>query len=178
MRRATLALLVCACSSVSAAACAPKPDLPHMMRVPAFALHDQNGRAVSTEQLSGKVWIANFIFTRCPDMCPLLTSRMAGVRTQLAPVRSQVQIVSFSVDPAHDTPAVLKDYAQKHDADQPDWTFLTGAIDQVKQLDRRRLQAKSLRPTGGGGQGLRHPARQSLRVGRSPTRHPRFLPQR
>jgi protein SCO1/2 len=104
------------------------------MRVPAFSLRDQNARAVAPEDLRGKVWIANFIFTRCPDVCPLLTTRMAGVRTQLAPVRSQLDIVSFSVDPAHDTPAVLKAYAQKRGADQPDWFFLTGPIDQVKQV--------------------------------------------
>jgi protein SCO1/2 len=134
MLRAALALGLCALLCASGAACAPRPDLPHIMRVPAFALHDQNARALSPEQLRGKVWIANFIFTRCPDVCPLLTSRMSGVRTQLAPVRSQVQIVSFSVDPANDTPAVLKRYAEKHNADQPDWSFLTGPVDPMKQL--------------------------------------------
>ena len=74
------------------------------------------------------------MFTSCPDVCPLLTTRMSGVRTQLAPVRGQVRFVSFSVDPGHDRPDVLKQYAQKHNADQPDWSFLTGPVDQVKQV--------------------------------------------
>lgn len=114
--------------------CTRKPELPHIVRVPEFALHDQNASALRPEQLRGKVWIANFIFTRCPDVCPLLTTRMAGVRTQLAPVRSDVRIVSFSVDPQNDTPAALKEYALKHGVDQPDWSFLTGPVDQVKSV--------------------------------------------
>ena len=116
------------------AACYHAPKLPHVAHVPAFSLRDQNARVVSPAQLRGSVWIANFMFTSCPDVCPLLTTRMAGVRTQLAPVRDQVRFVSFSVDPEHDTPGVLKQYAKKHNVDQPDWSFVTGPIDQVKQV--------------------------------------------
>lgn len=114
--------------------CYRSPDLPHVARVPSFELRDQNARPISPEQLRGSVWIANFMFTSCPDVCPLLTTRMSGVRTQLAPVRSSVRFVSFSVDPGNDRPEVLKQYAQKHNADQPDWSFLTGPVDEMKQI--------------------------------------------
>jgi protein SCO1/2 len=135
--RATLtAVALCFAASLGfcAAGCFRGEPLPHVARVPQFALHDQNARALSPEQLRGDVWIANFMFTSCPDVCPFLTSKMSGVRTQLAPVRDQLHFVSFSVDPEHDTPAVLKQYAQKHGADQPDWSFLTGPVDQVKRV--------------------------------------------
>jgi protein SCO1/2 len=74
------------------------------------------------------------MFTSCPDVCPLLTTRMSGVRTQLAPIRSSVRFVSFSVDPSNDRPEVLKQYALKHGADQTDWSFLTGPADEIKQV--------------------------------------------
>jgi protein SCO1/2 len=115
-------------------ACYRSPELPHVARVPNFQLRDQNARAISPEQLRGSVWIANFMFTSCPDVCPLLTTRMSGVRTQLAPIRSSVRFVSFSVDPGNDRPEVLKQYAQKHGADQADWSFLTGPADEIKQV--------------------------------------------
>jgi protein SCO1/2 len=90
--------------------------------------------AVNREALRGQVWVANFMFTSCPDVCPILTAKMAGVRTRLVGDRVPVKIVSFSVDPATDTPAVLKQYAKERSADYPDWRFLTGPIDQIKQV--------------------------------------------
>jgi protein SCO1 len=59
---------------------------------------------------------------------------MASVRTRLAAERSELRFVSFSVDPAHDTPDVLKRYARAHDADQPDWSFLTGPAERVQAV--------------------------------------------
>jgi protein SCO1/2 len=97
-------------------------------------LLDQNAHSFVPAQLRGVVWIANFMFTSCPDVCPLLTERMSGVRTQLAAERARVHFVSFSVDPGHDSPAVLKKYAAEHRADWPDWTFATGPIDRVKEV--------------------------------------------
>jgi protein SCO1 len=114
--------------------CFSAPELPQIAPVPAFALLDQDARVVERDQLRDHVWVANFMFTSCPDVCPLLTERMAGLRTQLAAQRGKVRFVSFSVDPEHDTPEVLKKYASEHRADFPDWRFVTGPIDRVKDV--------------------------------------------
>jgi len=104
-------------------------DLPH------FALTDRSGELVDSEQLRGKVWIADFIFTRCPDYCPALTARMAQLQKRLARDPDPVRLVSFSVDPEHDTPAVLAAYAARAGA-QPPWLFLTGPRDALAGLLR------------------------------------------
>jgi len=102
---------------------------------PQFTLTDTSGNSYDfAQQTDGYVTLLYFGYTSCPDVCPLLTTRMSGVRTQLAPVRSSVRFVSFSVDPGNDRPDVLKQYVQKHGADQPDWSFLTGPVDEMKQV--------------------------------------------
>jgi protein SCO1/2 len=118
----------------TAIGCFSPPELPEIAAVPGFALLDQDARVLERDQLRGHVWVANFMFTSCPDVCPLLTERMSGLRTQLVAERGKVRFVSFSVDPQHDTPAVLKKYANEHRADFADWRFVTGPIDRVKDM--------------------------------------------
>src|SRR5262249_12972586 len=81
--------------------------------VPAFAVAGGGGGPVTAATLAGHVWIADFVFTRCPDFCPALTSRMATLQRRLATGDDPIQLVSFSVDPANDTPAVLREYATR-----------------------------------------------------------------
>lgn len=114
--------------------CRGSNELPKFSEVPAFSLQDQNAAAVTRDQLRGKVWIANFMFTSCPDVCPILTTKMASVRSKLVAERVPVQIVSFSVDPVTDTSAVLKKYAAERHADYPDWSFLTGQMEEIKHV--------------------------------------------
>src|SRR5439155_1128267 len=78
-----------------------------------LTLVERSGRAVSAADLAGHVWVADFVFTHCPTFCPLLTERMAGLQKALVPAADPVRLVSFSVDPAHDTPEVLEDYARR-----------------------------------------------------------------
>jgi len=94
--------------------------------VPSFELVDQEGETFSSDVLRGKVWAIGFIFTRCPSICPILTSLMKEVETKSAELESNFKLVSFSVDPSYDTPAVLKDYAGKYEANLARWSFLTG----------------------------------------------------
>lgn len=108
--------------------------LPELAIVPAFQITDQRGAPFTLADLAGKVWIANFMFTSCPDVCPLLTERMAGLRRRLQPYGASVHLVSFSVDPETDTPAVLTRYAREHGADFPNWTFLTGSTEDVRKV--------------------------------------------
>ena len=74
------------------------------------------------------------MFTSCPDVCPILTTKMASVRSRLVGERVPVRIVSFTVDPATDTPEVLKRYAKERNADFPDWSFLTGPVEEIKAV--------------------------------------------
>jgi protein SCO1/2 len=100
--------------------------------VPAFALTERSGRAVGSDDLRGHVWIADFVFTRCPDFCPVLTARMAELQRALG-AGDDLRLVSVSVDPVHDTPEVLRDYAVKAGAGDG-WLFLTGPRDAVARL--------------------------------------------
>ncbi|MDP2314502.1 MAG: SCO family protein [Pseudomonadota bacterium] len=111
----------------------PVEPLPALGEVPAFTLTDTTGAAVTTESLRGKVWVADFIFTSCPDVCPVLSAHMAEVQTHYA-ANDAVRLVSFSVDPGTDTPPVLAAYGARFGADPARWHFLTGSIETVKPV--------------------------------------------
>lgn len=98
---------------------------PFISSVPAFTLVERSGRALARDDLAGQPWVADFIFTRCTGMCPALSARMAQLRRQIRAAGLQARLVSFSVDPANDTPEVLREYAAHFDAGD-DWLFATG----------------------------------------------------
>jgi protein SCO1/2 len=100
-------------------------ELPALFDAPSFALTDQNNQPFDSKSLRGKVWVADFVFTHCAGICPMMTRHMAEF--QKATSGSVVQMVSFSVDPERDTPAALKEYAAAAKADELRWHFLTGA---------------------------------------------------
>lgn len=101
--------------------------LPVLGTVPDFALQERSGREVTRAEMAGAVWVANFIFTRCRTLCPLMTRRLAGLQDRLAVGEAPgLRFVSFSVDPGHDTPAVLDGYARQYGASATGWLFLTG----------------------------------------------------
>ena len=103
--------------------------------VPSFHLVDQAGRPISREQLDGRVWVADFIFTRCAGQCPMMTSRMATLAKSLKP-DDPVALVSFTVDPEHDSPTVLAGYAQRAGAVSSRWHFVTGEKRELIRLCR------------------------------------------
>lgn len=106
-----------------AAGCREEP-LPEMLPIGEFALVDQDGDPVTNADLRGKVWVVDFIFTSCPDVCPVLTSQMANLHRRID--GDDVRFVSVSVDPQHDTPERLREYAARFRADTARWSFLTG----------------------------------------------------
>lgn len=114
-------------------ACGQGRSLGSYGELPAFALQDQRGVEIRDADLEGRVLIVDFIFTSCPDVCPLLTQQLAGIREQLRP-QAALAFVSFSVDPEHDTPPRLKAFAAQHRADHADWYFLTGPLAQVREV--------------------------------------------
>ncbi|MEM1203359.1 MAG: SCO family protein [Acidobacteriota bacterium] len=110
-----------------------EPPLPVLKEAPSFALTNRDGGEVTLDTLAGRPWIADFVFTRCPGVCPILTQRMSELAADLP--ADGVRFVSFSVDPTHDTPEVLQAYAEKHGAGD-NWLFLTGAEAEMYPLIR------------------------------------------
>lgn len=101
-------------------------------KVPSFALVDQRGQRVTDRDLQGTPWVANFVFTRCPSVCPLLSAKFKAFQDKLG-AGHDVTFVSFSVDPTHDTPEVLAEYAARYDADPKRWRFLTGSLSEIER---------------------------------------------
>ena len=98
--------------------------------MPDFTLTEKNGKQTQKTSLDGKVWIADFIFTRCAGQCPVMSAKMA----QLSQVMKDISFVSFSVDPTHDTPEVLSAYADQYGADRQRWLFLTGPMNEINRI--------------------------------------------
>ena len=117
---------------------AAEPAMPILGRIPDFTLTERSGKAVRRSDLDGKVWIADFVFTRCAGVCPLMTSRMQGLQEKLRG-EPGIRLVSFSVDPDYDTPAVLSAYAQKFHADPEKWVFLTGPETVIFRLSEQHF---------------------------------------
>jgi protein SCO1 len=114
-------------------------SLPVLAQIDGFSLSDQHGKSVRLDDLGGKVWVADFIFTGCQAACPMLTSRMRSLQRHLEQRESAlghelpVRLVSFSVDPEVDTPDKLSAYAAKWGADDRRWTFLTGSLAEMNR---------------------------------------------
>ncbi len=126
--------------------------------LPAFALTDQLERPVSSGDLQGKVVVADFIYTSCRDICPMLTARMRDLQERLRRENllvDRVQLLSFTVDPAIDSPAVLNAYAERFGADASAWRFLTGPEQKLVPLivDDFHLGREVLPPKPGEQQG-------------------------
>ena len=111
--------------------CASGPTLPVLYDVPPFALTSEQAKPFSSASLQGQVWIADFIFTNCPGPCLRMSAQMKTLQD-----KTQSRLISFTVDPARDTPQVLAKYALRHRAQPNRWTFLTGPKDQLNYLSR------------------------------------------
>jgi protein SCO1/2 len=126
-----MAWLLLACSALLA--CRREPELPKLGQVTDFALTNQDGRSLARAELAGSVWVAAFMFTRCPTVCPRITQKMKQLQSQAKADDVAVRFISFSVDPDHDSPAVLKRYALSHGADLSSWSFATGDIAAIRR---------------------------------------------
>jgi protein SCO1 len=114
----------------------------HYGSVPEISFVERSGKKTSLAALRGKVWIADFIYTSCTDTCPLQTADMAKLQGQWVK-ESDLELVSFSLDPERDTPRVLSQYAGRFKADAKRWLFLTGGKEEIAHLveDGFRLAA-------------------------------------
>jgi protein SCO1/2 len=124
------------CSLVALAGCSTRAGIPSYAVVPDFDLIDQTGAPFdSAAKLNHHVWIADFIYTTCPGPCPRMSSQMHQADQALAGIPG-IRLVSFTVDPAHDTPPVLKEYASHFGADPNRWYFLTGPEEKLQFLSK------------------------------------------
>lgn len=114
---------------------AAEDDLQPFGTVPAFTLRERSGQLVRQADLLGKVWVSDFLFTRCVDECPLVSQRMARLQATFA-TQADFRLVSITLDPEHDTPEVLTRYAANFGADTQRWLFLTGEKAAIYQLVR------------------------------------------
>ena len=138
----------------AAAACRRAEPLPDFGKVPDFVLTDETGQPFGTDQLRGKPWVANFVFTRCPTICPRFSAQMARIQAETR--GTPVRLVSFSVDPEHDTPEVLAAYGEKYKREPGRWSFLTGRRGAVESLVKEGFKQVLEIPDGGDVLSLAH----------------------
>jgi protein SCO1 len=106
---------------------------PHT--IPAFRFSSQNNELISEDILLNKITVVDFFFTSCPNICPVMSKQLSRVQEKFKD-DERVNILSFTVDPEHDTRDVLQSYAQKFEANQGSWHFLTGEKENIYSLAR------------------------------------------
>ena len=102
-------------------------------KVPEFAFINQDSIIISNEDFNKKVYVAEFFFTSCPSICPIMNKNMKRIENRFGK-RQDFGIASFSIDPIKDTPSVLKAYAETYDVFSQNWHFLTGEKDKIYNL--------------------------------------------
>ena len=125
----------------------PPAILPVISHVPAFTLTNQLGQPVTLENLKGRVWVADIIFTSCAGPCPVMTGKMRELQDAL-PTGSSARLITLTTDPETDTPAVLRRYAEKFGANPERWNFLTGGKKMIANvaMDGLKLSAVPTKP--------------------------------
>lgn len=111
----------------------PLEGLKNFGVVPDFSLIERSGKPLRLVDLRDKIWIANFIYTNCKDTCPLQSAEMARLQNDLVD-KTDVKLVSISVDPERDTPQALSRYAERFKADPDRWLFLTGEKREIYRI--------------------------------------------
>jgi protein SCO1/2 len=144
------ALLLCA--PAAAAAGAPPfdgPRISHPARTPDFALRDQNGRLQRLSAQRGKVVMLTFMYTHCPDVCPLSAVHIEEALARLGSLRKRVTVFAVSVDPHGDTPAAVRTFIRSHRLG-PQFHYLTGPLPTLgkiwRQYDITTLKLGTPRP--------------------------------
>lgn len=102
------------------------PELPIIATVPEFELNSENAQRFGSKDLKGKAYLATFVFSRCPTVCPKMLLDLEKIQNRIRGTNRKVAMVTFTVDPEYDTERVLFDLARKHHANPFTWTFLTG----------------------------------------------------
>jgi len=109
--------------------------------MPSFSLTNQNGERITLENFRGQPFVLTFVFTRCPlpNFCPRMSNNLAELQDTIKTGAKEIvktRLLSITLDPAFDTPQVLKDYGGFHHADPRVWTFATGDEKEIEALTR------------------------------------------
>ena len=130
-------LIVCSaivvCGFILLTGCDASHRLKRFGTVPDFELISQTGRKVTLADLRGKVWVADTFFTTCTGPCPMMSARLRKVEQEVGTL-ANVRVVSLTVDPSHDTPQAIFEYAGHFHAEPDRWFFLTGTQDMLNHL--------------------------------------------
>lgn len=119
-------------------------DVKQSLQDETYSLVDQAGSTVQfPEQFSGNVLLVGYVYTHCPDICPVITYNMRDIQEAL-PEEDDFMLVSISFDPERDTPEVLKEYAANYRIDQQNWRFLTGETETIDRV-LEKLEIKTLK---------------------------------
>ena len=118
-----------------------------LMKAPSFQFMDRSGRMFSSDELKGKVWVVDFVFTRCAGSCPMLTHQMQVLQDAWKG-NDDFKLVSFTVDPDHDTREVMKKYAEDSKADPSQWFFLSGAKKDIYPVIRDGFKVTAMADPG------------------------------
>jgi len=121
---------------------------------PDFALQDAGGKPVKLSGFRGKIVVLHFIYAGCPDVCPLHAEKIAEIQkmVNITPMRDQVEFVTITTDPKHDTAEVLRAYGDAHGLDSVNWAFLTSGPDRPEDTTRKLAEqfGHSFTPTDSG----------------------------
>ena len=115
-------------------------------RISDFSLLNQNGNNVTQEDYKNKIYVADFFFTTCPDICPIMTGNMLYLQENLKD--TNVMLASFSVTPKIDTVEVLKEYSTLKGVDDSKWNLMTGDKKQIYDLARKSYLVAKAIPDG------------------------------
>ena len=135
----------------------PNPDLVFIeidgmkKKVPSFSFTDQNGKTISNKNYLGKVYVVEFFFTTCPTICPRMSANLVQVQNAFDGF-DNFGVASFSINPEHDTPEVLKAYADEYGMTNPNWHLMTGAQEDIYKLANEGFNlytAKDVEAEGG-----------------------------
>jgi protein SCO1/2 len=124
---------VALCCLVSLMSCIQPQPLDDLGPAPSFTLISETGQPFDSKSLAGHIWVADFIYTACTGPCPMMSSQMHQIQNSTGEM-TDLRLISFTVDPAHDTPQALTAYARHFKQDPYRWHFLTGDMSQLNQV--------------------------------------------
>lgn len=102
-------------------------------KVPSFNFTDQNGKTITNKDYEGKIYIVEFFFTTCPTICPRMSSNLVQIQEAFEAFNN-FGVASFTINPEHDTPEILKDYADQYGMNNPNWHLMTGKEKEIYKL--------------------------------------------
>ena len=108
--------------------------------IPYFYFLNDDSVLVKSTDLEGKIWVADFFFTTCPTICPTMTKNMQKLNAATKDLHDELQFISISINPQHDTPSILKRYREHYKATASNWQFLTGKEAETHQLGIENFQ--------------------------------------